>query len=103
MVDIYFANNIPSAMLFIVGAPVASNGAVWTTAPPPSIQTQQNRGQPYRAVANPLPVGGSVAVSYRRTNVNQQPQIHIVVTNNAGAIQVTANSTDNTLLNSSTQ
>jgi len=102
MVDIWFANNMRDSMLFLVGAATASNGANWTAVPPDSIQTQQNRGQPYQAAAN-LPAGGSVAVSYRRTNVNPQPQIHVTITNNAGAIQVMANPTDAALLNGSIQ
>ena len=102
MVDIWFANNMRNSMLFLVGAPNASNGANWTAAPPGSIATQQNRGQPYQAVAN-LPIGGSVAVSYRRTSVNQQPQIHVTITNNAGAVQVMANPTNAALLNGSVQ
>jgi hypothetical protein len=38
--DIWFANSMRDTMLFQVGPQIASSGAVWTTNPPQTIQTQ---------------------------------------------------------------
>lgn len=95
--EVCFANTMTGAMLFIVGAAGAGGGAQWTNQPPASIGTRPNHPAPYRAGVV-LPAGGSLSISYKRTNVPQAPHVNITIQNNGGAIQVNIDPTHTFLL-----
>ena len=102
MQEVYFQNGLAAkeTMIFLVGQPNAQGQAEWSQKPPDTIDKLAGKPTPpqVRRLIK-LPVGGSLAVSYKRTDLTPNPQVHVTIQRNAHGVQVTVVPTNPNQLN----
>ena len=100
--EVVLANSLRQAVIVIVGQPAGAGGANWPGAMPNMLPTQKNDARPKRLNVN-LPVGGTLVISFRRTNVNPQADVNVSISRNAAGVQVASVPTNANNLSVSTQ
>jgi hypothetical protein len=91
--EVVLANSMRQAIVTIPNQPREAGGAQWPANMPHLVQTQSNDPKPKRLPVT-LPVGGTLVISFRRTNVNPQADVNVQISRDANGVHVANTPTD---------